>query len=62
VISPGCSTSAPRPLAQDGALDRFTGKVADSGEGHWTIEAAMEEAVPANVLSAALFAALPLAH
>jgi 6-phosphogluconate dehydrogenase len=43
-------------LAQDGALERFTGKVADSGEGHWTIEAAMEEAVPANVLSAALYA------
>jgi 6-phosphogluconate dehydrogenase len=43
-------------LAQDKALDQFTGKVADSGEGHWTIEAAMEEAVPANVLSAALYA------
>jgi 6-phosphogluconate dehydrogenase len=43
-------------LAQDGALEQFTGKVADSGEGHWTIEAAMEEAVPANVLSAALYA------
>ena len=43
-------------LAQDKALEQFTGKVADSGEGHWTIEAAMEEAVPANVLSAALYA------
>jgi 6-phosphogluconate dehydrogenase len=43
-------------LARDKALDQFTGKVADSGEGHWTIEAAMEEAVPANVLSAALYA------
>jgi 6-phosphogluconate dehydrogenase len=43
-------------LAQDGALEQFTGKVADSGEGHWAIEAAMEEAVPANVLSAALYA------
>ena len=43
-------------LANDQKLDKFTGKVADSGEGHWTIEAAMEEAVPVNVLSAALFA------
>jgi 6-phosphogluconate dehydrogenase len=43
-------------LATDSSLEHFTGKVADSGEGHWTIEAAMEEAVPANVLSAALYA------
>ncbi len=43
-------------LAKDQSLANFTGKVADSGEGHWTIEAAMEEAVPVNVLSAALFA------
>ena len=37
-------------------LQHFSGHVADSGEGRWTIEAAIEEAVPANVLSAALFA------
>lgn len=43
-------------LAKDQMLAQFTGTVADSGEGHWTIEAAMEEAVPAYVLSAALFA------
>jgi 6-phosphogluconate dehydrogenase len=43
-------------LAKDMKLEAFTGKVADSGEGHWTIEAAMEESVPANVLTAALFA------
>ena len=43
-------------LAQDHELGHFSGEVADSGEGHWTIEAAMEEAVPANVLSAALYA------
>jgi len=43
-------------LAKDMKLVAFTGKVADSGEGHWTIEAAMEESVPVNVLSAALFA------
>ena len=43
-------------LAKDQKLEQFSGRVADSGEGHWTIEAAMEEAVPVNVLSAALFA------
>ena len=43
-------------LAKDPTLEAYDGRVADSGEGHWTIEAAMEEAVPANVLSAALFA------
>jgi 6-phosphogluconate dehydrogenase len=43
-------------LASDHNLDQFSGRVADSGEGRWTLDAAMEEAVPANVLSAALFA------
>jgi 6-phosphogluconate dehydrogenase len=43
-------------LAKDHSLEGFTGRVADSGEGQWTIDAAMEEAVPANVLTAALFA------
>jgi 6-phosphogluconate dehydrogenase len=43
-------------LANDRELKQFSGKVADSGEGQWTIDAAMEEAVPAYVLSAALFA------
>ena len=43
-------------LASDHDLERFSGRVADSGEGQWTIDAAMEEAVPANVLTAALFA------
>jgi 6-phosphogluconate dehydrogenase len=43
-------------LAGDQQLAKFSGNVADSGEGHWTIDAAMEEAVPAYVLSAALFA------
>jgi 6-phosphogluconate dehydrogenase len=43
-------------LAKDHQLEQFTGNVADSGEGQWTIDAAMEEAVPAYVLSAALFA------
>ncbi|USI72418.1 phosphogluconate dehydrogenase (NAD(+)-dependent, decarboxylating) [Sphingomonas morindae] len=43
-------------LAENAKLDEYSGKVADSGEGQWTIEAAMEEAVPAHVLTAALFA------
>jgi 6-phosphogluconate dehydrogenase len=43
-------------LAQDHGLEKFSGRVADSGEGQWTVDAAMEEAVPANVLTAALFA------
>jgi 6-phosphogluconate dehydrogenase len=42
-------------LARDQKLDRFSGSVEDSGEGRWTIEAAIEEAVPADVLSAALY-------
>ena len=43
-------------LAENETLDRYSGNVADSGEGRWTIEAAIEEAVPAEVLSAALYA------
>tara|TARA_R110001599_G_scaffold64023_3_gene178667 strand:+ start:243287 stop:244267 length:981 start_codon:yes stop_codon:yes gene_type:complete len=43
-------------LAQDHVLEQYSGQVADSGEGQWTIDAAMEEAVPAYVLSSALFA------
>jgi 6-phosphogluconate dehydrogenase len=43
-------------LARDHALDGFAGNVGDSGEGRWTVEAALEEAVPTYVLSAALFA------
>lgn len=43
-------------LVEDPMLEQFSGHVSDSGEGQWTIDAAMEEAVPAYVLSAALFA------
>ncbi|WP_419757284.1 phosphogluconate dehydrogenase (NAD(+)-dependent, decarboxylating) [Acidisoma sp.] len=43
-------------LAESPELEEFTGKVDDSGEGRWTINAAIEEAVPAEVLTAALFA------
>ena len=42
-------------LAADPALARFNGRVSDSGEGRWTLEAAIDEAVPAHVLAAALF-------
>jgi 6-phosphogluconate dehydrogenase len=42
-------------LAKDPQLKDFSGYVQDSGEGRWTIEAALEEAVPANVLSTALY-------
>ncbi|ACA20957.1 6-phosphogluconate dehydrogenase, decarboxylating [Methylobacterium sp. 4-46] len=43
-------------LARDEHLDAFSGFVVDSGEGRWTLNAAIEEAVPANVLAAALYA------
>ena len=56
VISSWLLDLSAEALAKDGMLSGFHGNVADSGEGHWTIEAAMEEAVPANVLSAALYA------
>jgi 6-phosphogluconate dehydrogenase len=42
-------------LAQDPGLDGFAGRVADGGEGRWTLQAATDEGVPAHVLSAALF-------
>ncbi len=43
-------------LGQSPDLSGFAGRVSDSGEGRWTIEAAIQEGVPADVLSAALFA------
>lgn len=42
-------------LAKDPALSAFSGRVSDSGEGRWTIKAAIDEAVPAPVLSSALY-------
>jgi 6-phosphogluconate dehydrogenase len=42
-------------LVKDEELSDFTGRVSDSGEGRWTIKAAIDEAVPAPVLTAALF-------
>lgn len=43
-------------LADNETLSNFQGAVADSGEGRWTVEAAVEEAVPAPVMAASLFA------
>jgi len=43
-------------LLKDPALETYSGYVQDSGEGRWTVDAAIEEAVPASVISAALFA------
>jgi 6-phosphogluconate dehydrogenase len=42
-------------LIQDPALSKFGGRVSDSGEGRWTIKAAIDEGVPAHVLSSALY-------
>jgi 6-phosphogluconate dehydrogenase len=42
-------------LVQDPTLNKFEGKVSDSGEGRWTINAAIDEAVPVPVLSSALY-------
>ena len=43
-------------LLEDPSLSKFAGRVSDSGEGRWTIMAAIDEAVPAPVLTAALYA------
>lgn len=43
-------------LAEDPSLSGFAGRVSDSGEGRWTISAAIDEAVPAPVLTTALYA------
>ncbi len=43
-------------LAENETLSNYSGEVSDSGEGRWTVEAAIEEAVPVPVLSASLFA------
>jgi len=42
-------------LARDATLSEYSGVVQDSGEGRWTVEAAVDQAVPAEVLTAALF-------
>ena len=42
-------------LAESPGLEDFAGRVSDSGEGRWTVAAAVDEGVPAHVLTAALF-------
>jgi 6-phosphogluconate dehydrogenase len=42
-------------LAEDAELSKFAGRVSDSGEGRWTIKAAIDEAVPVPVLTTALY-------
>ena len=42
-------------LSKSGTLDQFSGEVDDSGEGRWTVQAAVDEAVPAPVITAALY-------
>jgi 6-phosphogluconate dehydrogenase len=42
-------------LAKSPNLDEFGGRVSDSGEGRWTVEAAIDEGVPAPVITASLF-------
>ncbi len=49
-------------LSQNPDLSDFEGRVSDSGEGRWTIHAAIDEGVPATVLSSALYAALHVAR
>jgi 6-phosphogluconate dehydrogenase len=56
VVSSWLLDLAARALAADPRLDGFTGRVEDSGEGRWTVQAALEEAVPADVITAALYA------
>ena len=56
VISSWLLDLAAAGLAEDEQLSGYTGFVLDSGEGRWTLLAAIEEAVPAEVLSAALYA------
>jgi 6-phosphogluconate dehydrogenase len=56
VISSWLLDLSAQALAESPDLAGFTGSVEDSGEGRWTVATAIEEAVPVNVLSAALFA------
>jgi 6-phosphogluconate dehydrogenase len=56
VISSWLLDLTAQALAENPTLSGYTGYVADSGEGRWTIMAAIEESVPADVLSASLYA------
>jgi 6-phosphogluconate dehydrogenase len=56
VVSSWLLDLAARALTEDPQLGKFVGYVEDSGEGRWTVDAAIEESVPAEVLTAALYA------
>jgi 6-phosphogluconate dehydrogenase len=56
VVSSWLLDLAAQALAEDAQLAGYTGVVEDSGEGRWTVQAAVDEAVPAEVLTAALYA------
>ena len=56
VVTSGLLDLSAAALAQDPQPEAFSGHVEDSGEGRWTVEAAIEESVPAPMLSASLFA------
>jgi 6-phosphogluconate dehydrogenase len=56
VVSSWLLDLAAQALADDGQLAGYTGVVEDSGEGRWTVQAAVDTAVPAEVLTAALYA------
>jgi 6-phosphogluconate dehydrogenase len=55
VVSSWLLDLSAQALAKDARLQSYGGFVSDSGEGRWTLEAALEEAAPAHVLAAALF-------
>ena len=54
-MPPGSSIFQRPRCSSDPSLSGFAGRVSDSGEGRWTIKAAIDEAVPAHVLTAALY-------
>ena len=56
VVSSWLLDLAARALVDDPLLENYAGRVDDSGEGRWTVAAAVDEAVPADVLTAALYA------
>ena len=55
VVSSWLVDLAAAALAKSPTLDEFGGRVSDSGEGRWTVEAAIDEGVPAPVITASLF-------
>jgi 6-phosphogluconate dehydrogenase len=56
VVSSWLLDLAASALRKSPDLDKFSGRISDSGEGRWTLQAAIDESVPAPVISAALFA------